>query len=363
MNKEGSEVRRFRGSEGNRGSEESRSPLHLWTSGPLHLYFFEIFAVANFAVIQVLLWPIRAPLGTLPAVLLASTLGFLAQVAVGMAVRAAIAWRRGHLGAYLGVVRSPLWIIDTLRFALSTALFIHTYGWIKLAVPLLHGRLFDQELWDLDAKLMAGHAPNEFFLALFSAPAVLRFIDWSYANIFFVSLVIAMSFFGSSPSRRLRHAFMDSNVLLWLTGAWLYVAVPSLGPAYRFPDIWLPLAGLLDRTQTLQRLLMTNYQNVLAFARGVSRPVSVLFGVAAFPSLHVAFQTLVFLWMRRVWRGGEVIFGIFVVAILVGSLITGWHYLIDGLAGMLLAWLCYALSARAHRMRRMFAIRLAARTF
>ena len=85
--------------------------------------------------------------------------------------------------------------------------------------------------------------------------------------------------------------------------------------------------------------------------------------MAAFPSLHVAFQTLVFLWMRRVWRWGEIVFGVFAVAILIGSLVTGWHYLIDGIAGIALAWLCYFFSARAHRMRRLFAIRLAARTF
>ena len=61
---------------------------------------------------------------------------------------------------------------------------------------------------------------------------------------------------------------------------------------------------------------------------------------------------LAFLWMRRMWRGGEVIFGVFVVVILIGSLVTGWHYLIDGIAGMALAWLCHSV-----------AIRIAARTF
>ncbi len=326
-------------------------------------YFFEIFALANFILIQVLLWPLRAPLATLPRVLWIMSSGFVLQAAVGVAIRAALAWRRGQPRAYFAVIRSPLWITDTLRIALASGLFIHAYGWIKLAIPLLHRRLFDQQLWDLDAMLLAGHSPNELFLTLFSAPPVLRAIDWTYANVFIASLMIASTFFGSSPSRRLRVAFMDSNVLLWLTGAWLYVALPSLGPAYRFPAVWIPLAVLLDRTQTLQRLLMSNYQNVLQFARGIPRPVNVLFGVAAFPSLHVAFQTLVFLWMRRVWRWGEIVFGLFTATILIGSVVTGWHYLIDGIAGMALAWLCYAVSSRMHRMRRLFAIRIAARTF
>jgi hypothetical protein len=304
-------------------------------------YFFEIFAVANLAVIIALLWPIRAPLASLPRVLWTAGSGFLLQAAIGVAIRAVIAWRRGELAAFAAAIRSPRWLTDTLRLAIASALVIDAYAWIKLAIPLLHPHLFDQALWNLDAKLLAGHSPNEFFLTLFSAPAVLRAIDWAYANIFLASIVISTVFFASATNARLRVAFMTSSTILWLIGAWLYVAVPSLGPAYRFPEVWMPLAPLLDRTQTLQRLLMTNYQNVLRFAHGAARPVRLLFGIAAFPSLHVALQALVFFWMRRVWRAGQVIFGVFVVVILIGSVVTGWHYLIDGIAGIALAWLCY----------------------
>ena len=133
--------------------------------------------------------------------------------------------------------------------------------------------------------------------------------------------------------------------------------VPSLGPAYRFPDVWLALASVLAHTQELQRILMTNYQAVLQFRRGVNAPVNILYGVAAFPSLHVAFEMLVVLWMRRVWRPGEVLFWIFFLIIFLGSVITGWHYLIDSLAGIVLAWVCYAVAARAWRIDRWVAIR------
>jgi len=326
-------------------------------------YFFEVFAVANLILILVLLRHMRAPIVTLPGVLLMMSGSFLLQVALGIGVRAFVAWRRGLLAVYLDLLRSRAWLLDTLRIAVATGLFIHAYGWIKLAVPLLHPRLVDQKLWELGRLIMAGHAPTEFLLTLFSAPPVLRAIDWTYANIFFASTLVASAFFGSSPSRRLRVAFMDANTALWLIGAWLYVALPSLGPAYRFPAMYLPYSDLLVKTQTLQRLLMTNYQNVLASAHGVLKPINVLFGVAAFPSLHVAFQTLVFFWMRRLWKWGQIVFGVFAGVILIGSVVTGWHYLVDGLAGLLLGWLCYAVSWRAHRMERLFAIRAAARTF
>src|SRR5205807_3880973 len=143
------------------------------------------------------------------------------------------------------------------------------------------------------------HSPNLLFLTLFSWSGALGAFDWAYASVFYASLIIAGVYFASSPNRRVRLAFIDSNIAMWLVGAWLYVLVPSLGPAYRFPQVWLPLSAMLTHTQGLQHLLMTNYQHVLR-----NEAVNVFLGIAAFPSLHVAFEFLVWLWVRRVWRAG-----------------------------------------------------------
>jgi len=133
---------------------------------------------------------------------------------------------------------------------------------------------------------------------------------------------------------------------MWIAGAWLYLLVPTLGPAYRFPGVWLPLSAMLGNTQQLQRVLMTNYQHVLH-----NQQVNILLGIAAFPSLHVAFAMLVTLWMRGRWR---LLFGVITLIIFLGSIVTGWHYLIDSIAGLLLAVLCYLTIAIPQR-RKMFA--------
>jgi hypothetical protein len=321
-------------------------------------YFFEVFTVINFVIIALLLMRITpAPVRTMPSILMSLIPAFVLQTAAGVGLRALVAWRQGRGRDYGAILRSPAWLIDTARIIVFSALSVHTYSWIKLSMPLLHARLFDQELWDIDRAIFFGHSPNIFFLDLFSNRAMLRLIDVSYGNVFLASLIIASAFFGSAPSRRVRVAFTDSNTAMWIVGAWLYMLVPSLGPAYRFPDVWLALASVLAHTQELQRILMTNYQAVLQFRRGVNAPVSIFYGVAAFPSLHVAFEMLVVLWMRRVWRPGEVLFWIFFLIIFLGSVITGWHYLIDSLAGIVLAWVCYAVAARAWRIDRWVAIR------
>jgi len=319
------------------------------------LHFYETFTIVNLLAIGLVA---HNTLTISPVVMIiAFTAGLLPYALLGVFIRVGIAAiRREH--AYMHIVRTGMWIVETLRLVFFTGLMIFTYGWIKLAMPLVHPRLFDQELWDLDRTLFFGLSPNVLFLDLFSARPVLLAIDWSYANIFYASSLLALGYFFSHPSNRVRIAFANGNTALWLIGAWLYMLVPSLGPAYRFPDLWLAHEAVLKRTQGLQAVLMRNYQNVLRVIEGQPPrdAIRIIFGIAAFPSLHVAFQTYVFLWMRRLWTSGEVLFGIFVLVIFLGSIVTGWHYVIDGIAGIALAWACYAATSRASRMSRWFVL-------
>jgi hypothetical protein len=305
-------------------------------------YFFEVFALANLAAILIVaresLPIIGSPLGHLSAF----SIGIGMQAIAGIVVRVVVALVRRDR-SYLSVIRSPAWIADTLRLVVFGAMVIVAYGSIKLVVPIHHPRLFDPELWELDRLLFFGIPPTTFLLDVFSAGWFLRLIDWTYANIFFASASIAYAWVLSHPERRIRVAFANGNALLWISGGWLYLLLPSLGPAFRLPDIWLAHAETLRNTQGLQAILMRNYQNVIRAASGVAitEPIRIVFGIGAFPSLHVAFQMYMFLWARRVWRTGQVVFGVFVIIIFLGSMITGWHYLIDSLAGLLMAYLSY----------------------
>lgn len=326
-------------------------------------YFFEIVSLANFIVIFLLVAPANPiVLTSLPVTLKVFVPQLAAYGAIGVIVRAAIAAYRGQLRAYWRIIRSPGWLVDSVRIIAFGALMVHTYFWIKLVVPLLHPVLYDQQLWNVDRVMMFGYSPNILFLNVFSQSAVLQTIDWAYARIFFVSMSIAFIFFLSAPSRRLRAAFSNGNTLLWLIGAWLYMLVPSLGPAFRFPDVWLPFVYGLGMTQNFQAMLIRNYQAVLRLPHGGSlRDIQLMFGVAAFPSLHVAFQTFVFLWMRRLWIYGEIVFGVFTFVIVIGSVVTGWHYLVDGIAGMVMALGCYIAGATMWRMREWLRLRAAIR--
>lgn len=305
-------------------------------------YFFEGFAVANLLVVAAIAHASLPIVGSPWRLLLVFSGGIGMQAIAGIVVRSIVALVRRDR-AYLRVIRTRAWIVDTLRLTVGGAMVVVVYGWIKLVVPLYHARLFDAELWELDRMLFFGVAPTTFLLDVFGVPSFLRVIDWAYANIFFVSASIAFAWALSHPDRRIRIAFANGNALLWICGGWLYLLVPSLGPALRFPEVWFAHSEALRLTQGLQAILMRNYQNVIRAWNGaaVTEPIRIVFGIGAFPSLHVAFQMYVFLWMRRVWRTGQVLFGVFAFTIFLGSMITGWHYLIDSLFGLGMAYLAY----------------------
>jgi PAP2 superfamily len=307
-------------------------------------YFFEIFAVANLIVVALFAHDSLRIVGSPLQHFFTFAIAIGTQAICGIAVRSLIALMRRDR-TYFAAIRTREWLLDTLRLVAAGAVVIVVYGWIKLVVPVYHPRLFDAELWELDRILFFGIAPTTFFLDVFGAPSFLRAIDWSYANVFFVSAFVAFAWALSHPERRMRIAFANGNSILWISGAWLYLASPSLGPAFRFPEVWFAHAQTLQITQTLQAVLMRNYQNVLRAWNGtpVTEPVQIMFGIGAFPSLHVAFQMYAFLWMRRVWRAGQVLFGIFAFAIFLGSMITGWHYLVDSLFGAGMAYVIYRL--------------------
>lgn len=307
-------------------------------------YFFELFVVSNLAIVALFAHESLPLLGSPVKIVAGLAISMAVQALLGVIVRVVVALVRKDRG-YLATIRSRDWLIDTARLVVAAALVVFTYGWIKLVVPVYHPTLFDQQLWNVDQTIGFGLAPTVFFLDLLGNAAFLRTIDWLYANIFFASTVVASAYFFSEPRRHVRVAFANGYAALWITGAWLYLAVPSLGPAYAFHDLWMVHGDMLRITQTFQALLMRNYTNVLRAASGQpAGGISIVLGIGAFPSLHVAFQTYVFLWMRRLWTSGEVLFGLFAVAIFLGSMITGWHYLVDGIAGAVLAYACYRFS-------------------
>jgi hypothetical protein len=272
----------------------------------------------------------------------------LAALATGTVLNALLRARpSGAATAYLRETLQPSWILDMVRIWTAGELLIYSYTWLKVSIPLVNGDLWDVELARLDQVLHGGLSPSRFFIALFEETPFLSFIDVSYMLWLPVSLAM-FGVFATLPGSRSRAQFVFSHVALWTLGVWLYVAMPALGPGLAFPGEWRTVTKSLPRTAAAQRVLLNNYGKVLeARSTGVLRAgFNPSYGVAAMPSLHVGVDWLLLLWC---FRRARPLVSLFIGAVLVtflGSIATGWHYAVDGYAGIAVAHVCFWLSQR-----------------
>jgi len=313
---------------------------------------YEVLILAN---VLAVLGALRA-VGGLPGIpwdLLGGIRVFLAPLAVF--VGAAVAWRALAVAVRDGSGRSRRFLAATLRSASSfdlarllvfASLVYFGHVWLKILVPFLNPRLLDPALARLDAVLHFGLNPGPLALGLFPWPPVWRAMDVYYAA--FVPLTMAgLAWFLSTPSRPDRARFAAGFALLWIGGAWLYVACPSLGPCYVFPAEWAEAGRSFPLQGAMQKLLMGHYQALRsAAARHETMRIIPLLGIGAMPSLHVAAHAFLafFAWKRC--RPLGLFFAAATVLTFYGSLITGWHYAVDGYAGLLLAFVCWRLGER-----------------
>lgn len=332
---------------------QSMFPPNIRRRFPLRMY--EILAITNLVAVHLFLarTGMAPPFGEFIDTLATYVPQFLILIALGIAVRTVRATFSGALGPWLARLRRWRWWIETLRLTLAIGLVLHAYAFVKVLLPLATSRQADALLWEIDRALLFGHSPSVLFLELFSGPTSLRLVDWTYEHLFQWSLYGAIAFGLSSPSNRLRVALTSAMSWLWVCGGWLYYTLPSLGPIYAFPEIWAAHEQYLIRSRHLQSELLRNFTNVLHTARtGQPRPIHIMYGIAAFPSLHVAFQSFLALFAARAAPRWTLTATLIAGTIFLGSVVTGWHYLVDAVAGVIMAIVCSLAISRTYRLPR-----------
>ena len=216
--------------------------------------------------------------------------------------------------------------------------------WLKVMLPLTVGFWADPMLARADAALFLGAEPWRLAHALLWWAD--SFIDRAYVSwapvkfALLVGLVLA-------PETRAKAVALISYFLYGAISVTLQYAMPSAGPVFyeavghglRFAD--LPIAPWVS---TEVSYLWSGYLSAGGKPGG---------GISAMPSVHVAASLWIALVIRaftpRLQAFGWAYFGL----ILVGSVYLGWHYALDGIAGVIIAlaaWrLAQALVARQAR--------------
>jgi membrane-associated phospholipid phosphatase len=118
---------------------------------------------------------------------------------------------------------------------------------------------------------------------------------------------------------------MCGLIVIFFFGLLGYVLVPAIGPVYTLRDQYtVPL------TQSLE--VFTRQMEFMDFAR-IQRDV--------FPSMHTAVSFIVWLYAYRNSRRLFLLLAPFILSLWVSTVYLRYHYLIDVVAGLVLAPLCF----------------------
>lgn len=304
-------------------------------------------------VLVVLLLRLRARIGLDVVRTLLDMRDFVAFAAPfllgGIVLRALLAarrgWRRG--AARLRANLRPRSLLDLVRLLAALALMSYVYSWLKLALPLLRPDvLYDPGLFRLETALHFGVNPGRLLQGLFPYPALWRVLD-AYYGAFIFTVIVGVGWFAATLSRSDRARFASGFTLLWVLGSWFYLAVPSLGPCYVLKEDYTEVRASMPSQSATMDLLFAHYGRVRAFHRHPEgTDLSPYLGVAAMPSLHVAAQAFFLFFARRRSRAVALLYGALTAVTLFASVVSGWHYAIDGYAALLLAWVAFAAGNR-----------------
>ena len=216
---------------------------------------------------------------------------------------------------------------------------IAVLNWLKVEMPLTVGFTADAALARADALLFRTD-PWRITHALFGwATSFIdrAYVTWGAAKFATVFIVLAL------PNSPLRSRCIVTYFLVAAGGSLGQYLAPSAGP------VFYELLGLGDRFRELPVAPWMDVTRSYLWADYLRSGGHVGSGISAFPSLHVAMAVWIALVIRAYQPRFQAIGWAYFSMILLGSVHLGWHYALDGIAAVALAWFAWFAAKRITR--------------
>jgi hypothetical protein len=219
-------------------------------------------------------------------------------------------------------------------------LFLSVFASLKVLIPEINPFGWDAAFADWDRLLHFGFDPWRILQPVIGHPFVTFLFDLVYCAWFYLLQLVCIwqAFSVSRPRPRMQ--FFLSFLLVWvLLGNVGATLLSSAGPVFYAnvagsPGAYQPLLDYLQDVAQQFPLWSPGMQQVL-WHNYLHPEVSITRGISAMPSIHVAMAFLMALLGWRIHRALGVALTAYVVAILIASVHLGWHYAIDGYAGII----------------------------
>jgi hypothetical protein len=317
------------------GAPDPASPAREWPWVARVLALVAVFAIIALARSRQVDVPFRDPSGKLFAHKILSTAQtLLLFVAVDVVVRWLRARRDGSRSLWQTARRrwTPYRIgmiaLAVVTYQVVYLCYRNLKSWDAFRTP------HDTMLLRWDRWLFLGHSPAVLLHDLLGEDVAARLLTdlyESFSALVTVAFVAALAF---TPTVRSAYVFVVAAMWAWILGVGSYYLIPSLGPFHAAPG---EFAGL---TQTSIQSTQSAYVEQRDYLLAHPQAHDAFAQISAFASLHCALTCLVFL-MARFYglRLLSWVAGLFLAGTILATVYLGWHFAVDDVAGVLIAWI------------------------
>jgi hypothetical protein len=191
----------------------------------------------------------------------------------------------------------------------------------------------DTMLLRWDRWLFFDHSPAVLLHDLLGQDVAARTLTAVYETFSWIvvfALVAALAF---TRTVREAYVFVTAAMWAWIIGVGSYYLIPSLGPFHAAPE---EFAGLTRTSiQSTQASYLQQRDHLLAHPQAGDAFAQ----ISAFASLHCALTCLIWLMARYYGlRRLSWVLALFLVGTLLATVYLGWHFAVDDVAGLAIAW-------------------------